>query len=97
MSQRQEVSPSVIMLAKELVEEFGTDEAVNNALKELRVKRLEANTPSPLPDPGERKTSVVILDKELVEEFTGDKAVNNALRELRVKRSDASAPPTLST
>jgi hypothetical protein len=38
---------SVILLNRELVEEFGRDEFVNDALRELRVRRSEANTPPP--------------------------------------------------
>jgi len=92
MSAENKVQPSVIMLDEDLVKEFGSDEAVNKALKEVRDKRLEANTPHPLHDAKERRTSVVILEKGLAEEFAGDVAVNNALRELRMKRSEASAP-----
>jgi len=92
MSREQTVAPSVIMLDKDLVEEFGSDEDVNSALKELRAKRSEAKVPELPPDARERKTSVILLDKELVQAFAGDEAVNKALRELRKMRSESHPP-----
>jgi hypothetical protein len=92
MSAENKVQPSVIMLDKDLVEEFGSDEAVNSALRELLVKRSEANTHPRLSDAKELRTSVVMIDKELVKEFEGDVVINNALRELRKKRAEASTP-----
>lgn len=94
MSAENKVQPSVIMLDEDLVEEFGSDEAVNNALKELHAKRLEAGAAEHSTKAKERKTSVVILDKELVEEFAGDVSVNKALRELRLRRLEANATPS---
>lgn len=97
MSQKQEVKPSVIMLDKELIEEFGNDEAVNNALREFQVKYSDTNTSHPLSERKEMKTSIIILDKEWVEKFGSDEAVNNALRDLRVKRSEANIPDPVSS
>ena len=98
MSAENKVKPSVIMLDNDLVEEFGSDEAVNGALRELSVKYSDAQAPQPLSVEREQKTSVVILNKEWVEKFGSDEAVNNALRKLRLKRSDGYTPhPARST
>ncbi len=80
----------VILLDENLVKKFGSDKAINKALKSLQNKTPE-NTSAPAsekpPEDDEIqgvKSSVVLLDDEdLVKEFGNDRAANEALKNLQ--------------